>query len=32
MVELVALAWGREIQLGLELKEEPTEGNDVDDQ
>ena len=32
MVELVDLAWGREIHLGLDLNEEPMEGNDVDDQ
>ena len=38
MSELVDLAWGREIHfgldlgLGLDLKEEPMEGNDVDDQ
>ena len=31
-VELVALAWGREIHSGLELNEEPMDGNDVDDQ
>ena len=32
MAELVDLAWGREIHLGLDLNEEPMEGNDVDDQ
>ena len=32
MVELVASARGREIHSGLGLNEEPTEGNDVDDQ
>ena len=32
MVVLVDLARGREIHLGLDLNEEPTEGNDVDDQ
>ena len=36
MSELVDLAWGREIHFGLDLdldlKEEPMEGNDVDDQ
>ena len=32
MVELVNVAWGREIHLGLNLNEEPMEGNDVDDQ
>jgi hypothetical protein len=32
MVELVGLAWNREIHLGLDLNEEPMKGNDVDDQ
>jgi hypothetical protein len=32
MVELVDLASGREIHLGLNLNEQPMEGNDVDDQ
>ena len=32
MVELVDLAWGREIYLGSDLNEEPMERNDVDDQ
>ena len=32
MSELVELAWGREIHLGLDLNEEPMEGSDVDDQ
>jgi hypothetical protein len=32
MVELVGLAWNREIHLGLNLNEEPMKGNDVDDQ
>ena len=31
MLELVDLAWGRKIHLGLNLNEEPMEGNDVDD-
>ena len=31
-VSLVDLAWGREIHLGLDLHEEPMEGDDVDDQ
>jgi hypothetical protein len=31
MVELVDLAWGREIHLGTNLNEEPMEVNDVDD-
>ena len=35
MIELVDLAWGREVHfgldLGLDLKEDPMEGNDVDD-
>ena len=31
MVELVDLAWGREILLGSNLNEEPMKGNDVDD-
>ena len=31
MGELVDLAWGREIHLGLDLNEEPMKGNDVDD-
>ena len=30
MVELMDLAWGREIHLGLDLNEEPMEGNDMD--
>jgi hypothetical protein len=32
MVELVNLARGKEIHLGLDLNEEPIKGNDVDDQ
>ena len=32
MVELVDLAWCRGIHLGLDLNEEPTEGNELDDQ
>jgi hypothetical protein len=32
MVELVDLAWGRKIHLGLDRKKEPMKGNDVDDQ
>ena len=32
MVELVDLAWGKEVHLGLHLNEEPMEGNRVDDQ
>ena len=32
MVELVDLAWGREIHLGLNMNEQPMEGNGVDDQ
>ena len=32
MAKLVDLAWGRKIHLGLDLNEEPMEGNDVDDQ
>ena len=32
MVELVHLAWCREIHLALDLNEEPTEGNKLDDQ
>jgi hypothetical protein len=32
MAELMDLAWGREIHLGLDLNEEPMEGNNVDDQ
>ncbi len=32
MAELVDLAWEGEIHLGLDLNEEPMEGNDVDDQ
>ena len=32
MAKLVDLAWGREIQLGSDLNEEPMKGNDVDDQ
>ena len=31
MVELVDLAWGREVHLGLNLNEEPMEKNNVDD-
>ena len=31
MVELVVLAWVREIRMGLVLNEGPMEGNDVDD-
>ena len=31
MVELMDLAWGREIHLGLALNEEPMHGNDMDD-
>ena len=31
MVELVDLAWAREIHFGLDLNEKPMEGNDVDD-
>ena len=31
MVELVDLAWGREIHLALDLNKEPVKGNDVDD-
>ena len=31
MVELVNLAWGRRIHLGLDLNKGPMEGNDVDD-
>ena len=31
MVELADLAWGRKVHLGLNLNEEPMEGNDVDD-
>jgi hypothetical protein len=31
MVELVDLARGREVDLGLDLNEEPMEGNHVDD-
>ena len=31
MAKLVDLTWRREIHLGLDLKEEPIEGNDVDD-
>ena len=30
MVQLVILAWGREINLGLNLNEKPMERNDVD--
>ena len=30
-VELVDLTWGREVHLGLDLNEEPMEGNGVDD-
>ena len=30
MAEQVDLAWGREIDLGLDLHEEAMEGNDVD--
>jgi hypothetical protein len=32
MVELMHMAWGGEIHLGLDLNEELLEGNDVDDQ
>ena len=32
MAQLVDLAWCREVFLGLDLNEEPMEGNDVDDQ
>ena len=32
MVELVHLALGRDLHLGLDLNEEPMEGNGVDDQ
>ena len=32
MVELVDLAWGREVQLNLDLNGKPMEGNDLDDQ
>ena len=32
MVELVDLAWGREVHLVLHSNEEPMNGNDVDDQ
>ena len=32
MVELVDVAWGREVHLGLDLNERPMERNDVDDQ
>ena len=32
MANLVDLAWGREIHLGLDLNEESMQGNDVDDQ
>ena len=31
MVELVDLAWGRGIHLGLDLNEKPMEENDADD-
>ena len=31
IAELMILAWGREIHMGLYLNEEPMEGNDVDD-
>jgi hypothetical protein len=31
MVELVDLAWGRDIHLGLDLNEAPMEAKDVDD-
>jgi hypothetical protein len=31
MVEMVNMAWGREIHLDLNLNEHPTEENDVDD-
>ena len=31
MAELVELAQGRKIHLGLDLKEEPMKGNDVND-
>ena len=32
MVELVDLAWGRQIHLGLDLNEKPMKGNGVHDQ
>ena len=32
MAKLVDFGWGREIHLGLNLNEEPMEGNDLDDQ
>jgi hypothetical protein len=32
MVELMDMAWGGEVHLGLDLNEELLEGNDVDDQ
>ena len=32
MAELVDSIWDRKFHLGLDLKEEPMEGNDVDDQ
>ena len=32
MVDMVDLAWGRDVHVGLDLNEEPIEGNDVDDQ
>ena len=32
MVELVDVAWGREVHLGLDLNERPMKRNDVDDQ
>ena len=31
MAELVVMAWGRQVQLNLDLNEEPMKGNDVDD-
>jgi hypothetical protein len=31
MVQLVDLAWGREIHLGLDLNEEPIKGDDMND-
>jgi hypothetical protein len=32
MAKLVDLVWDRKFYLGLDLKEEPMKGNDVDDQ
>ena len=32
MVEVVDLSWGRDVHVGLDLNEEPIEGNDVNDQ